>query len=383
MKRHWCINGRFLTQTVTGVQRYGHEILAALDRALDESSSLTEDLTLELVVPRTGVSAPPLRNIRVRPFGRGHGHLWEQTVLPFAVPNGLISLCSTGPLAVRRQIVCIHDMNTRLFPESFSPQFRALYRVLIPALGHRVARVSTVSHYSASQLEAFGVCGPDKTLVIGNGHEHVFRWVPEHSEKTRAAAGPATIVAFGTGSPNKNLKLLFGMAEQLGRHGLNLAIAGKIDPRVFGDAASIPERPNVFCLGRVSDGELAALLRDSLCLAFPSFVEGFGLPPVEAMAQGCPTVVSNTTCLPEICGDAALFASPTAPEQWLQHFLRLKEDPRLRATLVEKGRERAKLYSWRKSAQSYLQAAAVLDRIPSAITSLANDQVCNGCADTA
>ena len=351
-----------------------------MDQALDVGVVAYQNLTLELVVPGTSVEVPPLRNIRVASIGPGRGHLWEQAVLPFAVKNGLISLCSTGPLAVQRQIVCIHDMNTRLFPESFSPQFRALYHILIPALGHRVAQVSTVSHYSATQLEAFGVCSADKTLVIGNGHEHVRRWAPEHSEKTRAAAGPRTIVVFGTGSPNKNLKLLFDITEQLGNQGLNLAIAGKIDPRVFGFAADIPERPNVFCLGRVSDGELAALLRDSLCLAFPSFVEGFGLPPVEAMALGCPSVVSNTTCLPEICGDAALFASPTAPEQWMQHFLRLRDDAHLRSSIVEKGRERAKLYSWKQSALRYLQAAAVLDRLPSMDGSVAQHQVCNSCA---
>ena len=241
-----------------------------------------------------------------------------QAVLPLAVRGGLISLCSTGPVSVSKQIVCVHDMNTRLLPESFSPQFRALYRVLIPAIGQRVDKISTVSHYSASQLELFGVAKREKILVIGNGHEHVYRWRPEHSDKTRAAAGPNTVVVFGTGSPNKNVSLLLSLTHDFARHGLRLAIAGKIDPRVFGPGTEIREFETIVCLGRVTDSELAALLRDSLCLAFPSFVEGFGLPPIEAMALGCPSIVSDTTCLPEICGDAALYASPTKPEAWLE-----------------------------------------------------------------
>lgn len=371
MTRQWAINGRFLTQPITGVQRYGREILSAIDAALGTSSALTEQLELELIVPSAAKDLPELRNILIRKFGIGHGHAWEQAVLPLAVRSGLISLCSTGPVSVSKQIVCVHDMNTRLLPESFSPQFRALYRVLIPAIGQRVEKISTVSHYSANQLVAFGVAERDKILVIGNGHEHVRRWRPEHSDTTRAAAGPDTVVVFGTGSPNKNLRLLLELTDDFTRNGLRLAIAGKIDPRVFGPGAEICESETIVCLGRVTDCELAALLQDSLCLAFPSFVEGFGLPPVEAMALGCPTLVSDTTCLPEICGDAALYASPNKPEAWLDQILRLRSNADLRTDLIARGRKRAQLYSWSGSARAYLEAMAGLDHHIPALSKVA------------
>jgi glycosyltransferase involved in cell wall biosynthesis len=362
MTRHWTINGRFLTRPLTGVQRYGREILHALDRLLDSSHPLARDLDLELVVPDVGpLELPTLKTIRIRKWGRAQGHLWEQAILPFAVRGGLISLCSTGPVSVRKQVVCVHDLNTRLVPGSFSWRFRALYRVLIPTLGRTAETISTVSHYSAEQLQRFGVAMPAKTIVIGNGHEHALAWRPAHSAKTRAVAGRNTIAVFGTGSPNKNVGLLLAMAPALARANLRLAIAGATNLRVFSSSSHAVTFENVVCLGRLSDGEISALLRDSLCLAFPSLVEGFGLPPLEAMTIGCPVVVSNSSCLPEICGDAALYASPTQSEEWLQRFVALRENPSMRAQLIERGLRRSKLYSWQASAQLYLDVMARSD----------------------
>jgi glycosyltransferase involved in cell wall biosynthesis len=262
---------------------------------------------------------------------------------------------------VRKQVVCVHDLNTRLVPDSFSWRFRALYRVLIPILGRTAETISSVSEYSARQLHRFGVATPAKTMVIGNGHEHVLAWRPAHSAKTRAAAGRDTIVVFGTGSPNKNVGLLLEMAPALARANLRLAIAGATNLRVFSSSSHAAASDNVVCLGRLSDGEIAALLQDSLCLAFPSLVEGFGLPPLEAMTIGCPVVVSDSSCLPEICGEAALYASPTKPNQWLERFVELRRNSVLRAQLIERGFRRSKLYSWQASAQLYLDLMARSD----------------------
>lgn len=363
MKRVWNINGRFLGQPVTGVQRYGREILAALDTLLASDHPLARNLNVRLIVPKSVEAVPALQAIHVQRYGRLNGHAWEQLQLPVAVGRGgLISLCSTGPLAIRKQCVCIHDLNTRLIPESFSRAFNTAYRILIPALGRTAEAVSTVSHYSARLLNEYSVSGPGKTHVVFNGHEHALRWNPQHSDKTRAVAGDRTIVVFGTGSPNKNVGLLVAMAEKLAESGLQLAVAGATDLRVFAASADIAQSPNVVCMGRLSDAELAALLQDSLCLAFPSFVEGFGLPPVEAMALGCPVVVSDSTCLPEICGEAALYASPRDADQWLSQFIALRDDPALRETMRAKGQARAQLYSWRASAQRYLELMAISDR---------------------
>lgn len=361
MTRYWTINGRFLTQPLSGVQRYAHEIVRALDELLSESHPLAQGLSVSLVHPAGASKVPSLGSIHCREAGRFGGHLWEQLSLPRHVTGGLLSLGNAGPLAVGKQIICIHDLNTRLFPASYSRPFRALYRVLIPALGMRAARIATVSHFSAHELVRLKIAREKKISVIPNGHEHAGRWQPQHSATTQNAAGRNTILVIGSRAPHKNTELLLNMTDKLEDAGLRLAIAGMSDARVFSDVAANTSARNVIWLGKVSDDELAALFQDCLCLAFPSFTEGFGLPAVEAMSWGCPVVASDRASLPEICADAALYAPPTDAQAWLDHFVNLSRDENLRNALAVRGRANIQRYRWRSSAALYLQLMAELD----------------------
>jgi glycosyltransferase involved in cell wall biosynthesis len=361
MQRHWFINGRFLTQPVTGVQRYAGEIVLALDALL---TGRAEGLDVELLVPPDAKATLSLRNIGIRTVGRLHGHLWEQVSLPLAVRGGLLSLCNTGPIAVSRQIVCIHDMNTRLCPRSYTPAFRLLYRALIPTLGRRAAAISTVSEHSAAELERFGVCRAEKLFIVPDGHEHIHRWAPKPMPFLSAFSAQDTIVLLGSRAPHKNTDLITGMADRLALAGLRLAIVGGSDARVFGAEAGGAGAPNVVRLGRLSDDELAGLLQNCLCLAFPSLVEGFGLPPLEAMALGCPVVASDRASLPEICGDAALYASPDDADAWFGRFMELATMPELRRRMSARGRAAAHRFSWVGSAERYLEAMAAIDGAP-------------------
>ncbi|MEF2554110.1 glycosyltransferase family 1 protein [Aurantimonas sp. A2-1-M11] len=361
MPRHWTINGRFLAQPMSGVQRYAREILREFDLLLSERIDIARNLEVELVLPPDAGDAPALTAIGTRKAGRLRGHAWEQATLPRHVRGGLVSLCNTGPLAVGRQILCIHDLNTRTFPESYSRSFRWAYGVLLPALGRTVATVATVSNYSAGQISSFGIFPEDKILVAPNGHEHAAGWKPAHSAATLGAASRDTIVVLGSSIPHKNVALILSMADRLSTAGLRLAVVGDLDSRVFNSAGIAAQAGNVIRLGRLTDSELAALLRDSLCLAFPSFVEGFGLPPLEAMALGCPVVVSDRASLPEICGNAALYAAPDDPDAWFERLVRLRHDPRLRIQMIAGGRARLALFRWRSSAERYLEVMARAD----------------------
>lgn len=366
MRRHWAINGRFLTQKVTGVQRYASEIVQALDHKIAGDDRLARDLDVELVVPAGTAPLLRLSAIRLRSAGpaRGpfaSGHLWEQFSLPRGLQGGLLSLGNSGPIRHRKQIACIHDVNTRSFPASYSLPFRLLQWVMVPLLGRSVMMIATVSHHSANELVGRGLCASSKLVVAPNGYEHALQWQAQHSETTRFVAGQDTIVLVGSPAPHKNMSLLLGLADRLAAEGLRIAIVGHIDPHVLHQDDLSIKADNVHWLGRLPDEALTALLQDSLCLAFPSFAEGFGLPLLEAMAVGCPVVTSDRASMPEVCGHAALYASPADPDAWLNRLRRLRQEPGLRARLIAAGRLRATRFSWNDSARTYLRAMALVD----------------------
>lgn len=363
MPRHWTINGRFLSQPMTGVQRYAREIVRSLDTLIAERAPLTRGLEIRLHCPPDS-SDIPLNSIERFEVGSTGGHLWEQTQLAASLHgSGLLSLCNTGPLLSRKHIVCIHDANVWNAPQSYSLRFRASYKALLPCLGKTACNISTVSNFSLGELVRRDIVPEQRAFVAPNGHEHVLQWRPEHSAATRLAASRDTIVMIGSAAPHKNVDLILGMADRLGKAGLKIAVVGMTESRVFKTGSARTEARNIHWLGRISDGELAALLMGSLCLAFPSLTEGFGLPVVEAMALGCPVVVSERASLPEVCGNAALYAAADNPQAWFDRFMGLRNSRALRLQLTAKGKARASAYSWKASALRYLQAMAVADGI--------------------
>ena len=354
----WTINGRFLSQKLTGVQRYAHEIVRAMDALLKAGHPLGQKLEIELLLPPSASGMPDLKAIKCRLKGPLSGYLWEQITLPMGSQGNILSLCNTGPIFSSSQVICIHDANTRVVPESYSLAFRSAYRVLLPLLGRTAAAVATVSRSSADQIARFGIARRDRLIIAPDGFEHVLKWRAADEEPLKPVENPNTIVLLGSQAPHKNIRIVLDLADELFAHGLRLAVVGDVDKRVFNSTALQSKAANVNWLGALPDSELPKLFNDSLCLAFPSMAEGFGLPPLEAMALGCPVVVSDRTSLPEICGDAALYASPDQPAEWMRAFLLLRSNPELRKDLSERGRSRARLFSWTDSARTLLETMA-------------------------
>jgi glycosyltransferase involved in cell wall biosynthesis len=157
------------------------------------------------------------------------------------------------------------------------------------------------------------------------------------------------------------MELVLRIAPALSALGLDICMAGDISE------AALPlngrERPdNLRLLGRVGDDDLAKLLGRAVCFLFPSRIEGFGLPAVEAMMHGCPVVASTAPCLPEICGDGAMLADPDRPEAWVAAIRELWQDEQQRRRMIEKGRSRAAQYTWRAIAETYLGLMAKVDQ---------------------
>ena len=220
---------------------------------------------------------------------------------------------------------------------------------LEPPLGSLPSRTFRLECYQKS-----GFCSPEKITVIPNGHEHIKRWRPNNSTfSSRAARARPFVFTLGSRAPHKNIGMLFSIAQELDAFGLDLLVAGT-SMSIFSTLDTPPLPPNVHVLGFVTDDDLAHLYQNALCFAFPSLTEGFGLPALEALAFGCPVIASNTTSLPEICGEAALYADPRSPRAWLDQINRLRTQPETARNLRAKGYRQVERFSWARSARLYL-----------------------------
>jgi glycosyltransferase involved in cell wall biosynthesis len=350
----FAVNGRFLTQSQTGVQRYALNVVKALDHALDESGA---EQVVTVIHPQ-GAPDPGLRSMGLVHGGRLRGHAWEQVELPLLARGRLLNLCNTAPAAKADQIVCIHDANVFTAPDSYTPGFRAFYRTLQPLLARRGVQLATVSQASARQLARYLPVSTADIAVLPNGHEHALAWDIAKARlapaflAARAVGDRPYVLALGSRARHKNLALLIDIAPSLAASGIDVVIAGG-GADIFAEQA-LGQTPTVGLIGRVSDDDLAYLLERALCLVFPSWTEGFGLPIIEAMARGCPVVSSNCASMPEVCGDAALLASPDDPAAWISHIRTLAGSVTLREELVGRGRDRLPSFSWRRTAEGYL-----------------------------
>lgn len=353
--RHWIVNGRFLTQQITGVQRYSREIVAGLDDILTNDKDLARRLTLKIVAPQVASELPLLQSITCQQSKSLSGHLWDQLVLPRYQKDGMLSLANFGPLAIRSHIVCIHDANTFIAPESYSRVFGLVYRTLLPMIGRRARRIATVSSFSARMLAQFNVCSPDRIFIAPNGHEHVLRWNPERAFlPVLETVKRPFVLLLGSRAKHKNIGIVLNSARAFDAAGLDIVVVGSASG-IFADQAESIAALNVYYTGYVGDDELGALYSRALCLCFPSKTEGFGVPPLEAMASGCPVVSSTAASLTEVGGDAVLYADPNDSKAWIESVIALSINPGLRAATIEKGRKQSKLFSWKRSAQIYLE----------------------------
>ncbi|HEY9214838.1 MAG TPA: glycosyltransferase family 1 protein [Ancylobacter sp.] len=361
--RRWTINGDFTTLHPTGVARYAREVTLALDKLVAERHPLTHDLDLNLVVSRLPANPLQLHAMAthmVREFN--HPRLpqaWVQIQLPRHVKGGLLSFCNLAPVMVRRQIACIHDLQTLTSPHSYSRGFRLAHRVILPLLGQRAAAITTVSNLSRDELISHGVAPAEKIVVTYNGSDHALRWRAERS-RLHLATRPFVLCLLRN-QVHKNPELLFRLAQPLELMGVDMLMIGDVDDELIARLRQ-SGASNVRLLGRVSDDDFAAALSRALCFLFPSRMEGFGLPAVEAMTWGCPVIASTAPCLPEICGDAALFADPDDDAGWISAIGRLLTAPEARAPLAAAGRRRAQDFTWRGIALIYLKLMADIDQ---------------------
>ncbi len=359
-RRSWTINGDFVGLQPNGVARYAREVTGALDALVAEGHPLTNDLAIKVVAPAsldlTAIPvevAPEFRHPRLPQF-------WVQCQLPRHVSGGLVSFCNLAPVTLTRHIACIHDLHTYLMPESYGRSFRLAHKTILPLLGKMAARITTVSELSREHLISHGITDGNKIVVTYNGSDHVRKWDARRSQ-INFDTGRPFVLFFWRAQKYKNCELIHSLVAPLAAKGIDIVIAGET-PKDDPEWPELIASENIRHIGRIDDDTLADALSKALCLIFPSRIEGFGLPAVEAMALGCPLVASTSRCLPEICGEGALYADPDDPPAWVEAILNIKSDGALREMLIAKGKRRAADFSWRKIAETYLALMADVDR---------------------
>jgi glycosyltransferase involved in cell wall biosynthesis len=345
------LNGRFLCQPMTGVQRYALHTVLALDRLLGQDRSLRESLNITLATPK-GAPAPLLQHIQVRSQGRSRGHAWEQWTLPrLAAGAHLVNFNYSGPLFKRDQLITVHDATVAAMPQAFGWRYRWVHRAMVAWLKDRVHTVMTVSAFSRDELaQRMGV---RDALVGTEGWEHVC--AADDAAAARAVlhkhglTSGGYVLAAGSVKPNKNFEVIDRALQRLGgRLKLPVAIAGARDRSVFRHS---DPGANVRLLGYVDDAELAQLYCHAAWFVFPSLYEGFGLPAIEAMGNGCPVIAANAASIPEVCGDAALYFDPHDAQGLARLLERAANEPGLQDTMRERGLQRAAKFSWLTNAR--------------------------------
>lgn len=339
----YCINGRFLTRQITGVDRYAREIVRELDSLLNNGEAI-----LLLPEDQEPIDWEVTDNIVLRRYGRHSGHAWEQIDLArYIYKHKLlgVNLCNTAPI-FNPGVVCIHDMAVRANVVNYSRKFLLWYRFLYSQLTRRAKKILTVSAFSKSEIEKFYPQARGKIVVAPNAWQHVNKVeeAPEILEKYRLTKGGYWF-AMSSLAPNKNLRWLVETAL------LNpdeiVVIAGGVNSKIFRDH-DIPTAANVKYLGYVSDGEAKALMGGCKGFLFPTFYEGFGIPPMEAMASGADCVlVSDSPCMHNIYGEAVTYIDPYKPESNLKNRLVGRHDQIVQLLLK---------YSWLNTANLLLDA---------------------------
>ncbi|WP_342241527.1 glycosyltransferase family 4 protein [Inquilinus sp. OTU3971] len=331
------VNTRILHNSVTGAQRYLNEIRTRIGPH-------------NTIAPRT-----PSKGIL--------GHLWEQGPLALHRRDAVLwSPANTGPVARRRQVVTIHDMSPVDHPEWFTPRFAAWYKMIVISVARRAARVLTVSQFSAGRIAELSGRPLDRIDVAYPGVDpRFFDAAPGEALARYDLAGRPYVLIIGTLEPRKNLERAieaWRLAQpKLGPDAV-LAIGGGLsNQRIFKDAALGAEIPNVRLLGYVDDALLPGLYAGASAFLYPSVYEGFGLPPLEALAAGAPVVTSRDTVMAEIVGPAALLVDPHDAGAIADGLVEVLRGP---TAAVEArraaGLERARGFTWDRCADGVRRA---------------------------
>lgn len=340
----WAVDGSFFGQRVSGIQRYSIELLSALDAIVPPG-------LVEVVAP-PGVRIPVYQNIRGVTFGTRTGGKWQQLDYPaYLKQRGAkgLATCNVIPLFGFRGIAVVHDVCYRARPDFYTDLRGRLSAAWHRLQYRRIARVAehivTVSEFSKSEITRYYSVAPERISVVYNAWQQMQRIAPDERifDKVPQLRRGQYYFSMANLLKNKNFPWVLRAAKN--KPDAVFAIAGGGSLAAEAKRLGLADLPNVVYLGYVSDGEAKALMHHCKAFLFPTLYEGFGIPPLEAVACGAPRIfVSDTPCMREVYGDCAGYIDLKTNRGYVDDATPPKRDA---AELLAR-------YSWRKSAQALL-----------------------------
>ena len=302
----FCIDGKFLEKDIGGQTRFGKEVTKELDKLIDKNE-------IELIVSSHAENIPEYKNIKIVKYGKKKGVFWEQIdFLHYIKKNDrtAIYLCSTWPV-FRPDIVTIHDTAPYDIPDIYKNLYGKIsnifHKVLCRIAAKRAKLIFTVSHFSKNKIMLYLGIEDKKIKVLCDGWQHI-KYVKSDSNifnKFPNLKKGEYFLSASSRTPQKNFAWIEG-AAQYNKNSIFAIVGQKVALTVDKEA----DMENLLYLGKISDGEMKALMENCKAFIHPALYEGFGITPMEAMATGAPIIISNAACLPEIYEDCAHYINP-------------------------------------------------------------------------
>lgn len=340
LKKKIIIDGMPLCDVHSGMQRFMVESLTRLDAMLD-----IKELKVEIIYPSNReIHIPELCNIKIKSIPY-FPKIYRYIVLPLYIKwnRGIYCNMANGEPVKKGSIICLHDINTLSPIFGFSKKEIDERVKRFEKIKKKSKVLVTVSETSKAQICDYMQVPKEKVKVICNGWEHMDKIVKDNGifEKYPQLKVKEYIYSLGSIMPHKNFKWIKEVAKR--NPNLIFAIAGNMHK--LGNQEMV-SASNILYLGRVTDEENKALMERCRIFVFPSKLEGFGIPPLEALACGAKIAISRASCLPEIYGECAVYFDPDDYEVNI-------EDLEKQAIVgVDKLLEK---YSWKKTAKDWYE----------------------------
>lgn len=330
-------------------------------------TDITDATILQYMGVKLGIENKP--NFKIISLKSANKFIWNLWTLPRYLQKNPVDIYHTQyilPFFISRKIkliTLIHDVSFKIYPELIKWFDRFFLKILIPWSLKRADKILTVSEFTKKEIEKYYKVNAEKIAVVSNSGGEDLRAEITSEElnrvKEKYSLPEKFVLYLGTMQPRKNLPVLLKALAELKDSGWQLVLAGKKDdynqdPKIETAIREFSLEKEVIFTGFVEEEDKAALFKLARIFCSPALYEGFNIPLLEAMRAGTPAIISDISPHHEVAGDAALYFSPQNVEELKDKIIELEKNVDLREQLIQKGKTRVQLFSWKKTAEKTL-----------------------------